>query len=78
MQQERDAVGGKLHVELGHPVALRVPETQRRERVLGRELAGAAVGTQRRIGPVKLKEQSRKLQSELNQRMSDSSCGIAL
>ena len=39
VQQERDAVGGELHVDLGHPVAVRVAEPQRRERVLRRELA---------------------------------------
>lgn len=35
-------------------------------------------GDGKEVSTKPLKEQSRKLQSELNQRMSDSSCGIAL
>ena len=53
VQQERDVVGGELHVELDHRVAVRVADAHRRQRVLGRELAGAAVRAQARIGPVR-------------------------
>ena len=44
-------VGGELHVELDHPVAVRVADAHRRQRVLGRELAGAAVRDQPRVRP---------------------------
>ena len=52
VQQERDVVGGELHVELDHPVAVRVADAHRGQRVLGRELAGAAVRDEARIRPV--------------------------
>ena len=52
VQQERHVVGGELHVELDHPIAVRVPDAHRGQRVLGRELAGAAMGDEPRIRPV--------------------------
>ena len=43
VQEKRHVVGGELHVELHHAVAVRVPHPHRGERVLGRQLAGAAM-----------------------------------
>ena len=51
VQQECDAVGRQLDVELRHAVAVRVAEAKRGQRVLGRELAGAAMRAELRIGP---------------------------
>ena len=52
VQQERHAVGGELHVALEGAVAVRRADPKRRQRVLGRELAGAAVRDPARKGPV--------------------------
>ncbi len=51
VQQERHVVRGELDVELDHPVAVRVADAHRRQRVLRRELAGAAVRDEAGIGP---------------------------
>ena len=52
VQQERQVVGRELDVELDHPVAVRMADAHRRQRVLGRELAGAAMRDEARIRPV--------------------------
>ena len=51
VQQERDAVGGELDVDLRHPIAVRMTEAKRCEGVLGREFARAAVRAERRVCP---------------------------
>src|SRR2546430_7809516 len=43
VQQERHAVAGELDIELDHSVAVRLADAHRRERVLRRELPGAAM-----------------------------------
>jgi ABC-type sugar transport system ATPase subunit len=51
VHQEGHAVGRELHVALDHAVAVLRAEAERRQRVLRRQLAGAAVRDPARIGP---------------------------
>ena len=52
VQQEGQVVGRELHVELDHAVAVRVADPHGGQRVLGRELAGAAMRDEPRVRPI--------------------------
>ena len=51
VQQERHAVGAELHVAFEGSVAVRCADAKSRQRVLGRQFAGAAMGNPQRVGP---------------------------